>query len=287
MKINLRTTPWLTSETIRFLNNLLRWYPLYVKRKINILEIGSGNSTLFFLGKPDVSIYSFESDSDYLNFIKNTSILAGASTKLIDQKVINNKYLKYNKDKLNLIFTKRILNHVLNNVNFDIVIIDGFDRKSAVEKIIRNNNINQLVVIDDTHYAANWGKLNRSSAAVIRTKVYRKLLRSKHWVNYSFEQEQSSNCSLMDQAGYIIKGRWISSVLWHKKHLFTKLMVNNLGFPMVNALGANDKDLKTLFKRSPYDFKKKKWLIKEYYPKSLDLGLKIIDSNWPKIKIKK
>jgi len=70
MKINLRTIPWLTSETIRFLNNLLRWYPLYVKRKINILEIGSGNSTLFFLGKPDVSIYSFESDSDYLILLK-------------------------------------------------------------------------------------------------------------------------------------------------------------------------------------------------------------------------
>lgn len=287
MKINLRTIPWFTSETIRFLNNLLRWYPLYVRRKINILEIGSGNSTLFFLGKPDVNIYSLKSDSDYLNFIKNTSILAGTSTKLIDQKVINNKYLKYNKDKLNLIFTKRILNHVLNNVNFDIVIIDGFNRKSALEKIIRNNNFNQLVVIDNTEYAANWGKLSRSSAAVTRTKVYRKVLRSKHWVNYSFEQEQSSNCSSMDQAGFIIKGRWISSVLWHKKHLFTKLMVNNLGFPMVNALGANDKDLKTLFKRSPYDFKKKKWLIKEYYPKSLDLGLKIIDSNFPKIKIKK
>lgn len=37
MKINLRTIPWFTSETIRFLNNLLRWYLLYARRKINIM----------------------------------------------------------------------------------------------------------------------------------------------------------------------------------------------------------------------------------------------------------
>ena len=39
MNINLRTIPWFTTETVRFLNNVLRWYPLYLKRDINILKV--------------------------------------------------------------------------------------------------------------------------------------------------------------------------------------------------------------------------------------------------------
>lgn len=286
MKINFRAIPWLTSETIRFLNNIFRWYPYYLNRKINILEIGSGNSTFFFLSKPDVNVYSLEQDDDYFNFVKKTAHSAGYAVNLPNVNSLTNSYLKNNKKNLNLIFTKKIPNFILNKINFDIVIIDGFDRAEAVKKIIRKNNINQLVVIDNTEFAANWGKLHKSSSAVKRTKIFRDALRSSDWVNYSFEQEQSSNNSLMDQAGYIFKGRWISSVLWNQKHIFKKLMVNNLGFPLVNKLGSNNEDLKTLFKRCPYDFKKKRWLINKYYPKSLDLGLKMIDSNWPKISIK-
>jgi hypothetical protein len=283
MNINLRTLPWFTTETIKFLNNVLRWYPLYLKRDINILEVGCGNSSFFFLSKPKIKLFGIESDEKYLSFIKNCSINCGYRTSLVDQKNCDNKFLKNTKNKLNLIFANKINSNFIKNVNFDIIIIDGIERFNLVKKIFRKNNKNQLIIIDNTEFAANWGKLNKSSAVVARTRLYRKILRSNIWKNYTFEQDQTSD-STTDITGFRSEMRWISSVFWNKKHLFNKIMVNNLGLPLVNSLGENDQDLKTLFKRCPYDFKNKKWLEKKHYPKKLDLGLPMLKYNWPKIK---
>ena len=40
--MKLRLVPWLTDSSIKFLNNLFKWYPSIVDEKISVLEFGGG-----------------------------------------------------------------------------------------------------------------------------------------------------------------------------------------------------------------------------------------------------
>jgi hypothetical protein len=49
--MKLRLVPWLTDSSIKFLNNLFKWYPSIVDEKISVLEFGGGEFNIIFSSK--------------------------------------------------------------------------------------------------------------------------------------------------------------------------------------------------------------------------------------------
>lgn len=77
----------------------------------------------------------------------------------------------------------------------------------------------------------------------------------------------------MDKAGVESPMRWLSAVAWPREHLLSQLMISQLGFPVVNALGMDDADLADVSERAPFDWDNMQWLCEEF-PAALDLKLK-------------
>jgi|OM-RGC.v1.018665377 hypothetical protein len=110
--------PWLTLSCIRFLDNYLKNNP-----KSKILEIGGGNSTLYFK-KNGYNVKTIESDLRFKDYLKDI----------------------LEKAKFNIDFIDEIGEEL-----FDIIIIDSFDQRleylrQAVHKITKNG----FIILDDS-----------------------------------------------------------------------------------------------------------------------------------------
>ena len=110
--------PWLTLPCIKFLDNYLKNNP-----KSKILEIGGGNSTLYFK-KNGYNVKTIESDLKFKNYLKNILYEANYKVSFI---------------------------HEIGEELFDILIIDSFDQrleylKQAVHKITKNG----FIILDDS-----------------------------------------------------------------------------------------------------------------------------------------
>ncbi len=91
-------------------------------------------------------------------------------------------------------------------------------------------------------------------------------------LNIFEQQEGRQGHSLSDISGWEAPHRWASAILWPQEHLLTKLMLTNLGFPIVNMEGFADADLLSLNDRCPFNWDKMEWEKKEF-PNELNLGL--------------
>ena len=110
--------PWLTLSCVRFLEEFLKLNP-----KSKILEIGGGNSTLFFL-KNGYNVKTIESDDSFKNFL----------IQLLKIENLKNTFIKDPGEDV-----------------FDIIIIDSHnDRLKYLKKILKNLSKNGFVILDDS-----------------------------------------------------------------------------------------------------------------------------------------
>ena len=138
-------------------------------------------------------------------------------------------------------------------LGWDFIVNDGISRHECLEGIIRDNQ-DAVIVLDNVEYCANWGLLQRSSAYPPRIKAYRAFLRSSAYCNFLFEQgEGRIGHALPDALGWEAPHRWISSVGYRRSHLLSRLMVTNIGFPLVNMEGISDEDVLSVRERCPYN----------------------------------
>lgn len=110
--------PWLTLSCVRFLEEFLKLNP-----NSKILEIGGGNSTLFFK-KNGFNVKTIESDDSFKNFL----------IKLLKIENLENTFI----------------NEPGENI-FDIIIIDSHnDRLRYLKEILKNLSKNGFIILDDS-----------------------------------------------------------------------------------------------------------------------------------------
>jgi len=238
------------------------------------VNLGGGNSTIYFLQK-GCKVLTVENDEQFIDDLNQVAKIMKLNSKVIRDVVSD---IQIELEDYDLIILKAscyqdIKANIFSPTNkWDIVMNDGISR-SDILKDITTNLQNSIIVLDNCEYCANWGRLARSSAKVNQSTTYRSFLRDTAWNKYIFEQKEGRDgYSVPDACGWESPNRWATAICWHESHILNKYMITHLGFPLVNLSGIEDKDLETLEKRCPYDFKKNKWILDEY-PESLDMKL--------------
>lgn len=268
---NLRVVPWWTDGLSTFLNNVFKWYPSLIERPIQALEFGGGNSTFYLLGK-GINVVTVESDDAYINFLVDVSNSVGYKATSCDAKDFEKNRLS----DFNLVVIKSSniteTDEIIHKQEWDFIIDDGISRKEVLQEI-HSSSLNTIIILDNVEYCANWGRLDRSSAKPDLIKIYRDILRDKNWRNYIFEMpEGREGRGSADKTGWESPHRWLSAILWPAEHLFSELMISNIGMPLVNIQGIKDNDINSLGERCPFDWKEMKWLSPSF-PETLDLKL--------------
>ena len=252
--MKIRCLPWYTQDSIRFLSNLLKWFPYVLKRNPIVLEMGGGNSTLYFLSK-ECSVVCIESDDNYIDLLASAARSFGYNAQRSDWAGFNFKQLRSSASPVLMIFKARTIEDLPKyafGLDWDFIVNDGISRHECLEEIMKENQ-NAIIILDNAEYCANWGSLQRSSAYPPRIKAYREFLRSAEYCHYLFEQgEGRCGHSLPDSIGWEAPHRWITSIGWRKNHLLSRLMVTNIGFPLVNMEGISDEDVESVRDRCPY-----------------------------------
>lgn len=245
--------------------------PAMNKRTLKCLEFGGGNSTFYLLGK-GLKVITVENDDNYIKFLEEISSNIGFKCKKINPYELDNKTI----DSYDLLIIKASsiseLGDIILQFDWDLIVNDGISRRELLEQI-HNKLRNTIIILDNVEYSANWGRLDRGSAKPDLIKAYRSILRDKEWSHIIFEQpEGRDGRGVADKTGWESPHRWASAVLWPSNHLLAKLMVSNIGMPIVNQLGVDDADTETLGERCPFDWHKMAWL-KPHFPPELDLKL--------------
>lgn len=267
----LRVVPWWTDDCSTFLNNVFKWLPPTLTAPPITLEFGGGNSTLYLLGKGS-RVVTIESDDRYIDFIASAARNIGFKTASVNAESFSLDLMTHH----NLVIIKAKeyadVSHLVTAERWDFIVNDGIARKELLSTI-HQHQVNSVVILDNVEYCANWGRLDRSSAKPDLIKVYRSILRDSQWRHYIFEQpEGREGRGSADKSGWESPHRWASAVLWPSSHLFTRLMLTQLGFPLVNGTGEQDADLASLAERCPFDWNRMEW-DKAPFPAELDLKL--------------
>jgi len=275
----LRVVPWWTDEATRFLVNLMKWYPKLIGRRCRALEAGGGNSTLFLLSK-GIQVTTLDDDGGYIDFVRKAAEAAGASVNVTDTVPVETPTHdltlvcceKFDMDKHTSGSRYKATGLDEMELGYDFLINDGFDRMFFLQRF--RNSPNAIIVLDNCERAANWGRLPNSAGNIDLIKEYRSFLRDPDWNKIQFEQgEGREGRSVADVTGAETISRTLTAIAWHQKHPLTRLMVSNLGFPLTNFDGLDDKDLETVLERCPFDWDKMQWVLDDFTPESLNLGL--------------
>lgn len=267
----LRVVPWWTDDCSTFLNNVFKWLPATLTAPPITLEFGGGNSTLYLLAKGS-RVVTIESDDRYIDFIASAARNIGFKTASVNAESFSLDLVAHH----NLVIIKAKeyadVSHLVTAERWDFIVNDGIARKELLSTI-HQHQVNSVVILDNVEYCANWGRLDRSSAKPDLIKVYRSILRDSQWRHYIFEQpEGREGRGCADKSGWESPHRWASAILWPSSHLFTRLMLTQLGLPLVNGAGEQDADLVSLAERCPFDWERMEWN-KEPFPPELDLKL--------------
>ena len=87
------------------------------------------------------------------------------------------------------------------------------------------------------------------------------------------QTEGRDGMGIPDATGWESSHRWVTGISWGQEHVFSKLMVTNLGLPLVNISGADDHDIDSLESRCGFNWEKMQWDTDDEYPDSLNLWL--------------
>lgn len=278
MRYPVRVLPWWSDEATRFLSNLMKWYPGYLGRRVTAFEVGSGNSSMYWLSK-GVQVTSVETDEGYIEHVRGLASSSGFTVRVVD--AVPSGPSDYD---LTIIrcpaWDQGVkLGHWYNalgmdnaELNYDFLAIDGVDRLQFLNKFSTIKDA--IIILDNCEYGANWGRLTKSSAKKAVSAGYRDFFRRSDWNRIMFEQaEGRDGRPAADSMGWEARHRWLTSISWHDDSPLTKMVVSNLGFPLVNPQGIDDADLETVEDRVPFDWENMKWGTDEEFPEALDLGL--------------
>ncbi len=262
--MKLRINPWFTDACTVFLNNLFKWYPKMLKERFTVLEWGGGNSTLYFLQK-GARLLTVENNPSYVSKLQEFASILGYSVNVaVDLESAMKGFFQHDLSILQASNYNEVGERVFAELKWTLVVNDGMARKEVLDVLMKLNS-QSIVVLDNVEYCANWGHLERSSAHPDRAAGYRRILRDPAWRVYLFEQLEGRNGhAAPDYSGWEAPHRWISGVLWRSEHILTRLMVSNIGLPVVTIEGADDEDLTSLSERCPFDRKENKWLVERY-----------------------
>lgn len=268
----LRITPWIADASIQFLNNLFKWYPTLINKKLSVLEWGGGNSTIYFLQKK-CQVLTIESDDSFISDLCLLAEKAGFTVAITDN--LTQAISAYSNNDLTILKAQdysEIGDGIFEFNPWSIVVNDGISRKEVIEAITEKAT-QAIVVLDNVEYCANWGRLARSSGKTETVRAYRKFIRNTQWQKIMFEQSEGRDGhGSPDSTGWESPNRQITGIHWQQDHLLNELMVSQLGLPLVNSEGIDDKDLLSVDERCPFDWQKNEWAIEEY-PETLDLKL--------------
>ena len=220
-----------------------------------------------------------ECDTGYADHVKNVSESAGFSVNISssmndikESSDLNIIVSPEHKEKKMPGFYYEQLGIDNFDLKYDFIINDGIDRQRFLERFTKCTE--SIIILDNCEYAANCGRLMKSSAKPDLSAVYRDFLRSADWNRLVFEQpEGREGMGVADATGWESNHRWLTSVSWSRRHIFTDLIVSNIGFPLVNGQGIGNADLESLPERCPFDWETMTWSNDELYPSELDLKL--------------
>ena len=132
MDFKLKTSPWLTKQSIQFLDKFLNEAP----RKV--LELGSGASTIWFAQRTQ-DLTSFEHDLRWYDVVN---------------KELDKQNLKVDYHLFNGSYAKELKNLPTNY--FDLILVDGKDRIECIKNSIALLKSGGILMLDDAqrkHYA--------------------------------------------------------------------------------------------------------------------------------------
>lgn len=269
--MRLRIVPWFTDDSIVFLNNLFKWYPQTLKKRLSMLEFGGGNSTVYFLQR-GCSVVTVESEDVYIRDLVDLAKTIDISCCVVDSMP---EYIKHSQDYDLIIFKAteyEAIKELILSKKWSIITNDGITRANILQDVYLKTE-ESIIILDNIEYCANWGRLEKCSGKKKQSELYREFLRDKNWAKYIFEQKEGRNghC-IADFTGFESPHRWITGIFWKNTHILSKYIISHQGLPVVNELGINNLDLDDLEDRCPYNFEENRWEI-EGYPDTLDLKL--------------
>lgn len=180
--MKMRIVPWMTDDSVGFLNGYMSAFAKRTKRWPRILEFGMGASTLFFAFRSEVLV-SFDHDPHW--FEKIVKILAIEDYRHERAYRVNRPYAKEIADRVG-------------SEQFDIISIDGRDRVECLKQCLKLELLTQtgVLIIDNTERIS--GENGRYGEMI-------PLLRDAfHCVHF----EQAG----LDRTGWMAGHRWITTV---------------------------------------------------------------------------
>jgi hypothetical protein len=182
--MTLRVVPWMTDDSVRFIDCFIDRIKAREGRSARILEFGMGASTLYFSQK-GAHVTSFEHDKSW--YEKIVAILAASGFRHISAFLEERPY--HNK------IEKRVV-----NAKFDVISIDGRDRVLCLKEVLRLNSVldNGIIVIDNTERISGDGAR------------YHEMLMLLEGTFSAIHFEQIGPDRAMWQAPH----RWITTVAW-------------------------------------------------------------------------
>jgi len=211
---SLRVIPWWTDTCVDFIIGVLKWLPNYYRRPIRILELGSGNSTLFFLSK-GCHVRSYKSDSKWAAQISTiyttwfTSANVGSSNAQDPDLIL----VEYAPTILPNCFSHNI-------ATSDIIIIDADPRDIGLKTAIDFMTTMQLLVIDNWNFQC-YSEIQKS-----------KIIHDPSLTIMHFQQQNGPfrHC-VKDKFGWEAPHEWVSSIVIHNDSIFNRCHITTRGLP--------------------------------------------------------
>jgi predicted O-methyltransferase YrrM len=183
-----RIIPWMTDGSVHFIESFLR------KRNnnLNILEFGSGASTLYFSTRCK-SLLTFEHDFQWADAIRKTASALS----------MNNLTLLCRDAPYNGCILDEIENY--NIKKFEIISIDGINRVECLEECVSSNLLTDdgILVLDNTERIYYYGKPYEKYLEILENDYY--------LINF----EQTTE---YDVTGWRPPHKWITSVAFKKSN---------------------------------------------------------------------
>jgi predicted O-methyltransferase YrrM len=173
----MRILPWITDGAFDFLDNFISRQ----RRRLRVLEFGSGSSTLYFLER-GCYVRSLEHSRTWYEKIERTAESLGHST------------------QLDLVFHDRPYNNAIGTGTYDIIFIDGRDRVQCLKSSLSSLSKGGVVCIDNTERKG-------------RTRAMMPLLKDFNLLH--FEQQSlrinGETRTFRDRAGETRNLRWVTT----------------------------------------------------------------------------
>ncbi|MBO6816388.1 MAG: hypothetical protein JJ891_16145 [Rhizobiaceae bacterium] len=183
----MRVIPWLTDHAITFIENFIADRISKYGIAPKLLEFGIGDSTLFFQDKTS-KIIGFEHELHWYERVAEQLRLLGCHH--AELHLLERPY-------------SRFIEEIVGGEQFDVICIDGRDRVSCLDQVLKSNCLSEsgVIVFDNTERISGAGQKYKEVLSMLETGFQ----------CIHFEQIGR------DRAGWNPTHRWITSVAWREE----------------------------------------------------------------------